>query len=374
MDLISDVFVAGQDHFKSFRIPSIIRTEKGVLLAFAEGRAALNDHAQNKIVLKRSEDLGDSWEKSRIIANAGRDSLNNPLVVEVEGSGRIILMYQFYPFTPAGAVSDPDRWKSHEGQDFPPNIHEAAVREGFDGNQICRTFMISSEDDGLTWSQPTDITRAVKRPVDVTNYAGGPGIGIQMKKGIYKGRIIMPYSQGPWSNMKVYAVYSDDGGNTWTYGETAPGNLDGMPNEVQMVELSDGSILLNARRFKGKPYRMVSTSRDGGETWSEIRYDTTLEDPGCQGSILRLTGPGPEQENILLFSNPADTKYRINGTIRLSEDDGRSWKYSKSIYKGSFAYSCLAKITEKEFAVLFERDEYARISFTKLNIRWLRNQ
>jgi sialidase-1 len=373
MDLIRDVFVAGQDHFKSFRIPSIIQTGQGVLLAFAEARKELNDHAQNKIVLKRSKDHGDSWEKLRVIADAGRDSLNNPLVVQVAGTGKIILMYQQYPFTPAEAVSDPDQWKSHEGQDFPPNIHEAAVREGFHGNKICRTFLIASEDDGNTWSQPTDITRGVKRPVYVTNYAGGPGIGIQMRQGIYKGRLIMPFSQGPWSDMRVYAVYSDDGGGSWRYGETAPNDLDGMPNEVQMTELSDGSILLNARPFKGKPYRMVSISRDGGETWSELIYDTSLEDPGCQGCILSLTGPGPEQNGILLFTNAADPKKRIKGTIRLSDDDGKSWKHSRSIYQGSFAYSCMAELTEREFAVLFERDEYARISFTRLDIRSLFN-
>lgn len=373
MDLIRDVFVAGQDNFKSYRIPSIIRTRGGVLLAFAEARAALSDHAHNKIVLRRSEDHGDSWEKLRIIGDVGKDSLNNPLAIEVADTGRIILMYQYYPFTAVEEVIDPDQWKSHEGQEFPPNIHEAFVREGFDGHKICRTFLIASEDDGITWSQPTDITREVKRSAEVTNYAGGPGIGIQMKKGIYKGRLIMPYSQGPWSNMKVYAVYSDDCGNTWTYGDTAPNVLDGMPNEVQMAELSNGCILLNARPFKGKPYRMVSISRDGGETWSELIYDKSLEDPGCQGSILSLTWPDPEQKDHLLFSNPADINKRMNGTIRLSDDDGKSWKYSKSIYKGSFAYSCMAKLTEKKFAVLFERDDYARISFTRLDIRRLFN-
>jgi sialidase-1 len=373
MDMIKDVFIAGQDHFRSFRIPSMIRTEEGVLLAFAEARNELNDHAQNKIVLKRSEDYGDSWETLRVIADAGRDSLNNPLVVQVADRGKIILMYQYYPFTPVEAVSDPDQWKSHEDQDFPPNIHEAVVQEGIAGNKICRTFLTASVDDGLTWSHPTDITRRVKRPVHVTNYAGGPGIGVEMRKGLYKGRIVMPFSQGPWTDMKVYAVYSDDGGDIWNYGETAPNDLNGMPNEVQMAELSDGSILLNARPFKGEPYRMVSISRDGGETWSELIYDTTLEDPGCQGSIVRLTWPGPEQKGILLFSNPAGKKKRMNGTIRLSNDDGKSWKCSKSIYKGSFAYSCLAKLSEQECAVLFERDEYTRISFTRLDLKRLFN-
>ena len=373
MDLIQDVFVAGKDNFGSYRIPSIIRTGHGTLLAFAEARKELNDHAQNKIVLKRSKDGGDSWEEIQIIADAGKDSLNNPLAVQIAEKERIILMYQHYPFTRADEVKDPEHWKSHEDQHFPSNIHEAAVQAGYDGDKICRTSMIISEDDGKTWSSPIDLTRSVKRPVDVTSYAGGPGIGIQVRNGIYKGRIVMPFSQGPWSDMKVYAVYSDDAGDSWNYGETAPNSLTGMPNEVQVAELSDGKLMMNARTFKGRSYRMISHSLDGGETWSELSYDEVLDDPGCQGSIISLTSPGPDRKRMLVFSNPAHKKKRRNGTIRLSDNDGKSWKYSKTLYKGSFAYSCLAQLTDTLFAVLFERDEYSRISFTILDTSWLSN-
>jgi sialidase-1 len=371
MDLIRDVFISGEDHYGSYRIPSLLHAGNGILLAFAEARKELNDHAENKIVLKRSADHGDSWGALLKLADAGRDSLNNPLAVQVEKNGRILLMYQRYPLTTQSSIKDPDLWRSHEEQEYPPNIHEAAVGTGYEGRNICRTYMITSEDDGITWSGPTEITRSVKRPEHVTNYAGGPGIGIQIRKGRFKGRIIMPFSRGPWSDMKVYAVYSDDYGDTWEYGEAAPDRIQGMPNEVQVVELEDGALMLNARPFKGKPYRMISFSLDGGNIWSELEYDTELEDPGCQGSILRLTFAGPGQESLLLFSNPRDKVRRINGTIRLSNDEGKSWKWAKSIYKGSFAYSCLAKLTDQEIAILFERDNYSKISFSKLNIKWL---
>ena len=372
MERIIDIFVAGKDDFGSYRIPSIILTRNGALLAFAEGRKELNDHAQNKIVLKRSMDTGHSWDKLQIIADAGMDSLNNPLAVQIEENGKIILMYQSYPHTRIEDVSDPEQWKSHEGQEFSPNIHEAAVQTGYEGMNICRSFIISSEDDGNTWSLPIEITREVKRPVDVTNYAGGPGIGIQVRKGNYKGRVIMPFSQGPWSDMKVYAVYSDDNGDSWKYGETAPNNLNGMPNEVQIAELSDGKLIMNARTFKGQSCRMISNSLDGGETWTDLSYDETLEDPGCQGSILSMGSLGPSPENILLFSNPADKSKRVNGTIRLSDDEGKSWKWSKTLYKGSFGYSCLAALSDTEFGILYERDDYVKISYTRLDIKWLK--
>lgn len=299
MDLIQDVFISGEDHFGTYRIPSILHTGGGILLAFAEARKELNDHAENKIVLKRSTDYGDSWGELLKIADAGRDSLNNPLAVTIEKTGRIILMYQLYPYTSQGEVKNPGIWKSHEEQDFPPNIHEATAEAGYEGDKICRTYTVSSDDDGTTWSDPLKLTRSVKRPTDVTSYAGGPGIGIQIRNGNYKDRIIMPFSQGPWSDMKVYAVYSDDNGDKWEYGETAHGKLRGMPNEVQMAELGDGTLMLNARTFKGKPLRIVSFSSDGGKTWSELRYDAELKDPGCQGSILRLTFAGPDQESFL---------------------------------------------------------------------------
>ncbi|MCK4989535.1 MAG: exo-alpha-sialidase, partial [Bacteroidales bacterium] len=349
---------------------SIVLTSNGVLLAFAEARKEENDHAENKIVMKLSLDGGKTWSGMQVIASAARDSLNNPLAVNDSEKGRILLMYQYYPLTRPEELETPELWKSHADQLYPPNIHEAAAQEGYEGDRICRTLLISSVDDGDSWTPPLDITRSVKRPRKVTSYAGGPGIGIQIKHADHRGRIIMPFSQGPWSDMKVYAVYSDDHGLSWKQGRTAPGRLKGQPNEVQMLELSDGRIMLNARTFRGKPYRMTAISSKGGENWSELKYDEALPDPGCQGSILGCSFPGNREQNMILFSNPSHQKKRIKGTIRLSLDNGKTWKWSKQVEPGAFGYSCLTQLKDGSIGLLYEAGE-SKLFYQNLTLEYL---
>ncbi|MCE9548342.1 MAG: glycoside hydrolase, partial [Planctomycetia bacterium] len=143
----TDVFVGGRDGYPVYRIPALLVTTKGTLLAMAEGRARLKDIAENDLVLKRSTDGGRTWGPLIVAAEDGDNSLNNPLLVVVRPSGRILLMYQCYP--------------AHTG--------EAKVVAGIDGNKICRTLLQQSDDDGLTWSAPREITASVKRPTKVTS-------------------------------------------------------------------------------------------------------------------------------------------------------------------------------------------------------------
>ncbi|MFC2097270.1 exo-alpha-sialidase [Bacteroidota bacterium] len=342
-----DVFVEKSEGYDTFRIPSIITSKKGTLLAFCEGRSSRSDHAQNDLVLKRSTNNGKTWGKLQLIAQDGNNTLSNPLAVVVGETARIILMYQRYP----------------------DGYHEREVVPGLNGAKICRTFKIFSDDDGESWSEPLEITSSVKRPTWVTSTAGGPGNGIQIQHGEYKGRLIMPFNQGPYGKWKVYAVISDDLGENWHYGEIAFEQDPGMGNEVQMVELKDGSVMLNSRSANGALRRKTAISIDGGENWTGLIDDPNLIEPMCMASILRYSFPENGDKSRIVFSNPASDSKRMNGCLKISYDEGKSWELEKIIYNGSFAYSALTKCKNGDIGVLFERDDYSKISFmpVKLN-------
>lgn len=359
-DPICDVFVRGQNGFHTYRIPALLKLESGTLVAFCEARKFHSDHAENKIVMRLSHDGGQTWGRLRVIADAGADALNNPLAVQCRGDGAIILMYQRYPATSADEVTEASKWISHSEQDFPPNFHEGAVGEGYEG-KICSTYVQRSVDDGRSWSAPQDITRNVKRPRYVTSYAGGPGSGIQIRTGKWCGRIVMPFSQGPWGDMKVYALLSDDDGKSWRHGSVAPA-LDGtQANEVQMAELENGDLYLNARSCDGSHRRLWATSNDGGENWSELQTAPDLMDPHCHASVCLF---GPEDTNYpLLFCGPLHPSRRKNGCLMSSHDRGKSWQKLLTIYDEFFAYSDLAQLDAQSIGVLFERDRYERVSF-----------
>ena len=344
-----NVFTNGEDGYPAYRIPSLVVTKAGKLLAFAEARASLRDHAENDLVLKRSSDGGRTWGALQLVAEDGTNALGNPTAVVLRETGRVLLMYQRYA----------------QGFD------EHKAEPGLDGPHICRTWLQHSDDEGATWSKPREVTASVKRPTIVTSTATGPGIGLQLARGPQAGRVLMPFNQGPYGQWKVYAVFSDDQGATWRYGETAPEPAKGFANEVQFVELNDGSVMLNARTQGGAKRRNVSISQDGGGIWSPLRDDPALIESQCQASILRHPGGGDPARDVFLFSNPATQTGRTNGVIRLSRDEGKTWPVSRVLYAGGFAYSCLAPLPDGSVGCLFERDGYKTICFARFTLDWL---
>ncbi|MDB6040067.1 MAG: hypothetical protein JWM99_3908 [Verrucomicrobiales bacterium] len=347
-----DLFMGGTEGFSAFRIPALVTTSQGTLLAFAEGRASLHDHAENKIVLKRSDDGGKTWGPLHIIAEDGSNALNNPTAVALRKPNRVILIYQRYP----------------------KGFDEHNAEPGVDGPHVCRTFKIFSDNNGLKWSPPVEITAQVKRPTEVTSTASGPGRGIVLTRGKHRGRILIPFNQGPYGRWKVYAVFSDDGGESWHYGETAPEGSAGFANEVQFVERSNGDVMLNARNERGDKYRKTSVSTDCGETWSPTQLDKTLIEPGCQAGLLQLEYGSAYPGDFFIFCNPASQTQRTNGTIRLSFDQGETWPIAKVLYPGSFSYSCLTPISGNVVGCLFERDGMKKISFARFSVEWIRGR
>lgn len=345
------VFTSGAEGFASIRIPALAVTKSGALLALAEGRAKAADQAQNKIVLKRSTDGGRTWSKLQVLADDGAHSLNNPTVVVEQTTGRVLVMYQRIP----GHLKE----------------HSKETATGYEGPNVYHSFVLTSDDEGVTWSAPRNVTRGVKHPTGATTIASGPGVGIQLARGEHQGRLIIPFNEGPFGQWSVYAAWSDDRGETWHYGENVPdgylvdehGVKHGKLNEVQMVELSDGTVRLNSRTGAGARFRKTALSRDGGATWTPATDVPELPEPACQASIIRW-------QDKLLFSGPLGAK-RAHGTLHLSRDDGQTWPVQRELVPGFFAYSVLGVLADGSLGCLYEADGYKHIKLARIPAAWV---
>lgn len=349
------VFRAGEDGYHTYRIPAVMVAPSGDVLAFCEGRSSRSDHAENDIVMKRSTDAGKTWSAMTVIAEDGDNCLNNPCVVTDRSTGRILLMFQRYP----------------EAYD------ERTVEPGVEGDKIVRTWLMHSDDNGATWSEPRDVTRNTK-PAYATSVASGPGNGIQLRRGAFAGRILMPFNHGPYGDWKVYAALSDDGGKTWTYGLDAVEGTPGHANEVQFVEVIPGFVRLNARSFGGAKLRKTTLSIDSGLSWTAPLTDVAdLPDPSCMGSTIRYSDPLDGEAPILLYSGPNSTTDRVNGTIWASYDEGQTWGNAIQVHDGHFAYSHLVRLPDDRVGCLYETGDahpYERIVFARMSPDWLEDR
>ncbi len=331
------VFRSGDDGYHTFRIPALLETRRGSLLAFCEGRRnSSSDSGDIDLVLKRSQDGGATWSALQVVADLGANTIGNPCPVQDRKTGRILLPLTYNP----GAVVE-------------RQIIERTV-------EARRTvYLTHSSDDGRSWATPREITSTVTQP-DWTWYATGPGTGIQMRSG----RIIIPCdhvvegTRGHYSHI----IYSDDGGQNWRLG----GSTAGGTNECQAVELPGGELLLNMRNAGKRNHRVISRSRDGGLTWSELEWDQALVEPVCQASLIRV---GKQ----LFFSNPASTR-REKMTVKVSSDWGRTWQGERLLHGGPAAYSSLAPVGRRDLGCLYESGEkgpYERIVFARFSRKWV---
>jgi sialidase-1 len=342
----TDLYVAGEGGYHTFRIPSAIATKKGTLLAFAEARRTrAGDSGDIDLVVKRTEHAGASWSSLQVVGDNGPHTFGNPCPVVDRRTGTIWVL------TTHNRASDREN-------DIVAGSSEAS-----------RTiWLMKSDDDGLTWSAPIDITTRVKQ-ADWTWYATGPGVGIQTTNG----RLVIPanHAEGGSGISRSHIIFSDDAGQTWQLG----GSSDPGTNESQVVELADGRLMLNMRNHPPKPenFRMVATSDDLGRTWSKALPDRTLIEPPAQASLLRLTTGKAHDRNRVLFANAGSTR-RERMTVRLSYDEGASWPVSRLVYHGPSAYSSLVVLTDLSIGLLFERGDrspYEKITFARFTLEWL---
>ena len=324
------LFESGKDGYKSFRIPAIVTSTKGTILAFAEGRKnGASDTGDIDLVLKRSEDNGKTWSALSVVWNDAENVCGNPAPVVDKRTGTIYLL---------------STWNL--GLDHESDIIKQLSKD------TRRVFVLSSADDGQTWSAPKEITQSVKLP-NWTWYATGPCHGIQLVKGLTAGRLNIPcdHIEAVTNKYFSHSIYSDDHGKSWVLGGSTPQD---QVNECTIAELSDGKLMLNMRNYdRSQKARKVSLSNDGGVTWGNIYSDKSLPEPICQGSLLQLSSTGKEK-NRLLFLNPADENKRQNMTLRLSFDDGSTWPKLKVLHAGPSAYSDLTWLPKGNIGCLYE--------------------
>lgn len=330
------VYRAGEGGYHTYRIPAVVHTQKGTLLAFCEGRRhGRGDAGDIDLLVKRSHDGGRTWSAAATVANFDRDTVGNPAPVEDRRTGTVWLLFTSNP----GEVVEKD------------------IAPGLSG-PTRRVWVTHSRDDGATWAAPVEITAAVKAP-EWSWYATGPVNGIQLRSG----RLVIPCDHNLGRQRFSHVVYSDDGGKTWRRGGAAGPHC----NESTVAELPDGSLMLNMRSYHGRNRRAVSISRDGGETWSEPVLDEALVEPVCQASLLRA---GSGSGAVLLFANPASVERR-NLTVRLSRDGGRTWPVSRVIHAGPAAYSNLVELGKGWIGLLYERgaeQPYETISLARFRL------
>lgn len=331
---LTDLFRAGDGPYFHYRIPGIVTTTEGLLLAYCEARYGRGDWEPSDILMRASDDDGLTWGPLEVLAahsDYGPACMNNPVMIS-DQDGTVHLLY----------------------------CHDYRL-----------AYHRRSEDGGRSFGPPADITATFEclRPIyPWTVLAIGPGHGVQLTGG----RLLAPIwlSASPTrahEPNRAGVIYSDDDGATWQAGALVPDTIPSC-NETEAVELSDGGVLLNMRNLGAARRRATTSSTTGIGPWSEPVYDPALPEPRCFGSILRAGaagGPG-----VLYFVNPDSLTAedapatlaapRVNLTLRASFDEGQTWPGATVIDAGPAGYADLAETPDGSLLCLYERGRVAR--------------
>lgn len=376
----TDVFEEKTAGFVSYRIPGIVVTPRGTVLAYCEARKNSGaDWGEIEIHLRRSTDGGRTFGPVRQVAHRGPRLPRHPVAL-AHKSGR-------------------------PGDQTVNNPVAIAARDGTVHFLYCveyqRAFYQRSVDDGLTWSDPVEITGAFESLKGAWNWktlATGPGHGIELRSG----RLVVPVwialaRSGPHGEGAGATIYSDDAGRTWRAGAIAVPNDATTPgtSETAVAELSDGRVVLHARTRAAPNRKVVVISPDGAAGWSRPEFAEALLEPVCMSGLLAYPNVG-DGRTRLLFSNPdtldpdagkatarpGERRARRNLAVKLSYDDGATWPVARVLEPGPSAYSDLAVLPDGTILCLFESGRgppapgqrpwpYARLSLARFNLAWL---
>ncbi|XP_070533231.1 sialidase-1-like [Ptychodera flava] len=340
---------SNEANFKYYRSPITVRLPNDDLLAFAGAhKSSVSDINAKGLAMRRSTKAGRYWNPMEIIfedLSVEEGYLNFGAAVVDHEKNVTMFLYCYCPHRQCG-----------------PGV-------------IPANFITRSYDFGYTWSEPEDLS--IKNPAFKNwPWCPGPGYGIKKRLAPAKGRLVVcghTVDRNKQASEILYSIYSDDHGESWKIGGSLVGlpykvpkrTGDFMPDESQVVELPDGTILMNSRnQFHFHcSCRIISRSFDGGLSFPmlNVSVDTALVDPACDGSVIIHNG-------IMFFSNPASSRGRENMSVKWSLDYGASWEGSLTIYSGGSEYSTLTPIDDNHIGLLYEKDGYKEISFARIQI------
>ncbi len=362
--LFSDVRTSGEGGVSIYRIPGIVCDTTGVLHAVYDHRYSGGSDlpANIDVGYARSTDGGATWTTSQVImdfdssvAGSSGNGVGDPCILHdpVTDTLWAAALWSFgnHGYAGSGAGTDP--------------------------TQTGQYVLTKSTDGGLTWSPPINITVAVKDDTNWRLVFQGPGHGFAMRDGT----LVFPSQRINASGVvQSCSVFSSDHGVTWDFGSTVPATSP-QTNENTACELDDGRLLFSMRTPGGSNGQRAwahytpggaTSMRDG--TWNSLYRLATVPDPVCQGSVIQWTSTHRgDPKEFVVFGNPANGSSRINFTLRVSPDGGATWPVSRLLYSGLGAYSSICILPDKSIGVLFEKDNYTKITFARVEADWLMN-
>ncbi len=316
-----------------YRIPAIVTAPNGDIVAAIDERVPscgdLKWSRDINIVIRRSSDNGKNWSEIECVVDfpLGQSASDPSMIVDRE-TKEIFLFYNFM---------DLDKEKD-----------------------VYYFHVVSSKDNGETWSKPRDITHQIALPGWKNDFKFiTSGRGIQLRDGTLLHTMVNLTKGG-------HVFGSKDHGKSWFLINNAILPFD----ESKIIELANGDWMVNSR-VQELGYRYIHISKDRGASWHSYG-DTTLIDPACNASIIRYTSvEDGYDKNRLLFSNAKQIKGRKNMTVRISYDEGKTWSEGKTIYTGGAAYSSMTVLQNGDIGLFFEKDGYQANQFVSFSLEWL---
>jgi len=352
------VRAAGQDGADTYRIPGLVTTNKGTLVAVYDIRYNNSKDLQEDIDIgmSRSTDGGRTWEPMKVIMDMGE---YGGLPQNLNGIGDPSILYDHT----TGTLWVAALWMSGSA---PDKMLWWVSQPGMTPQETGQFMLVKSTDDGVTWSDPINITPQIKDP-SWQLLLQGPGRGIALEDGTlvfpaqFKADIGTKALDGGQFTCHSTIVFSRDGGETWQIGTGAKSNT----TEAQVVQLSDGSLMLNMRDDRNRTDkgatngRAVAVTADLGRTWTvHASSNSALPDPNCMASLIaadvKIDGIS---KRVLFFSNPNDRSDRIRMTVKTSTDQGITWPVEDQVELFSpsgYGYSCMTVIDENHIGIIYE--------------------